>query len=103
MRRACEMLSVMVSASFCSPPSMRTACCNLPYSVAVSWMGTPMRCAISNSSFCAVVNSVWPMVASLRRAAIMFQASAICTISWTLPAAQLIVKKASSWVLAELI
>lgn len=36
MRNACEMLSVMVSASFCSPPSIRTACCNLPYSVAVS-------------------------------------------------------------------
>lgn len=36
MRSACEMLSVMVSACCCSPPSMRTACCSLPYSVAVS-------------------------------------------------------------------
>ena len=35
-RSACEMLSVIVSASFCSPPSIRTACWSLPYRVAVS-------------------------------------------------------------------
>ena len=29
-RSACEMLSVIVSASFCSPPSIRTACWSLP-------------------------------------------------------------------------
>jgi len=39
-------------------------------------------------------------VASLRRADIMFQASAIWTISFTLPAAQLRVRKASNCVLA---
>ena len=103
MRSACEMLSVRVSASFCSPPSIRTACCSFPYSVAVSWIGMPIRWAMSKSSFWATAYSRWPAVASLRRADIMFQASAIWTISCTLPLAQLMVRKASSCVLARLI
>jgi len=68
--------------------------------VAVSWIGTPMRCAMANSSFWATVYSRLPAVASFRRADIMFQASAIWTISCTLPLAQLMVRKASSCVLA---
>lgn len=28
-----------------------TACCSFPYRVAVSWIGTPMRWAISNRAF----------------------------------------------------
>jgi hypothetical protein len=44
----------------------------------------------------AVVNSRWPAVASFRRADIMFHASAIWTISSTLPPAQLIDRKASN-------
>ena len=102
MRSACEMLSVSASASCCSPPSIRTACCSLPYKVAVSCSGTPMRWAMANNCACATAYSCWPAVASFRRAAIMFQASAIWMSSWTLPAAQLMVRKASNWPLARL-
>src|SRR6218665_2259290 len=59
-----------------------------------------MRWAIS---FCATVYSRLPAVARLSRADIMFHASAIWTISCSLPAAQLMVRKASNWVLALLI
>src|SRR6218665_3981506 len=63
-------------------------------------MGTPMRWAMANSSFCATVYSRLPPVASLSRADIMFQASALWPNSCTLPPTPVMARQASNCALA---
>ena len=99
-RSACEMLSVIVSASCCSPPSIRTACCSLPYSVAVSWIGTPMRWAMSNEPLLG--DGVLALASGGQLQARGHHVPGVGDLDdlLHLAAAQLIDRNASNWVLA---